>query len=798
MKKIIFTIICLATAFVFTAGHQANAQTQALDTLNKKFDYYRKHNLQEKIYLHVDRTTHLTGEIFWFKVYCVDGTFNKPLNVSKVAYVEVLDKNNLSLLQAKVPMEDGVGNGSLFLPASLTSGRYQLRAYTAWMKNTASDFFFHETITIINTFVKPDLVQPSAASETVTLNLFPEGGNLVDGIRSRVGVKATDKSGLPVDGHGAVINSANDTLSRFKTLHAGIGSFSITASQATALRVVFIDSKGHTSQKPLPNPIAEGYVMTTIDSGANLVVKVRAKFSDQNQRHIYLFAHARQVISCSEFKFLIQNECHFTIPKQKLQNGISHLTVFDENLTPVCERLYFKYPTEKLDISTTVDQSVFGGRRKVKIEIETHGRNKSLPANLSLSVFKNDSLSAIPTSLFEFLWLSSDLKGVIDKPEFYFSKSEGAELAIDNLMLTQGWRRFTWEEALGRNHNPKYAPEARRHIVRGKVLNSDGTPARSILTFLGSPDKIIRAYFSRSDAAGNVQFEVKEFSGLRQLVFQSVSKSDTLLSLSILNPFATDITDHMLPPFYLTESDQGALVERSVAMQVQDIFYADKKERYDKSDIDSLAFYGRADETYYLDDYTRFPVMEEVMREYVPGVMVRKRKDGFHFINLGREMKRMLSEDPLILLDGVRITNADEIMTLDPRKVKKLEVMTQNYYLGPVVVPGIVSYTTYKGDLAGFPLNPKNLVIDYEGLQLQREFYSPVYPTQKERDTRMPDQRSLLYWNPDITTDENGKVTIEFYTSDLTGNFSIHAEGLSKNGYSGSSRNSFSVRSFDN
>jgi len=190
--------------------------------------------------------------------------------------------------------------------------------------------------------------------------------------------------------------------------------------------------------------------------------------------------------------------------------------------------------------------------------------------------------------------------------------------------------------------------------------------------------------------------------------------------------------------------------------------------------------------------------MEEILREYVPGVFVRKRKDGFHFMLLDNVNKRMFDEDPWILLDGLPIFDADIIMSYDPLKVKKLEVMTRRYYMGVISMPGIVSFTTYGGDLEGFQLDPRSVSLDYEGLQLQREFYSPKYETPKQRETRLPDQRNVLCWEPVVTTDSNGKQQVEFYTSDLVGDYTVLIEGLSKDGSAGSGSSKFSVRPYEN
>lgn len=185
------------------------------------------------------------------------------------------------------------------------------------------------------------------------------------------------------------------------------------------------------------------------------------------------------------------------------------------------------------------------------------------------------------------------------------------------------------------------------------------------------------------------------------------------------------------------------------------------------------------------------------MREYVPGVLVRKRRDGFHFINLDVVNKNTFSEDPFIMLDGLPIFDADKIMAYDPLKVKKLEVVTRRYYMGVLSLPGIVSYTTYAGDLSGFNIDPHCVVMDYEGLQLQREYYTPRYENSKQRESRMPDQRDRLFWNPAVVTDSKGKQFIEFYTSDLTGDYEVLIEGISPAGAVGFGASKFEVVSLN-
>lgn len=133
-------------------------------------------------------------------------------------------------------------------------------------------------------------------------------------------------------------------------------------------------------------------------------------------------------------------------------------------------------------------------------------------------------------------------------------------------------------------------------------------------------------------------------------------------------------------------------------------------------------------------------------------------------------------------------------MEFDPLKIKKLEVVTKKFYSGNDVIEGIVSYTTYKGNLDGFQIDPNALVLEYEGLQLQREFYSPVYVTKEQEESRLPDFRNLLYWSPDIKTDEEGSSALDFYTSDRPGRYAVVVQGINSNGNAGSKVVYFTVK----
>jgi hypothetical protein len=208
---------------------------------------------------------------------------------------------------------------------------------------------------------------------------------------------------------------------------------------------------------------------------------------------------------------------------------------------------------------------------------------------------------------------------------------------------------------------------------------------------------------------------------------------------------------------------------------------------------DSASFFGKPDATYFLDDYTRFPVMEEVMREYVNGILVRKNRDGFYFMVNDPALSINYKEGPLILLDGIPVFDADDIIALDPLSIQKIETIRGGFTKGYLNCHGIVSYSSYKGDLGGY--KPPDFVtkLEMDGLQIRKSYIYPDYENLTDRNNRMPDFRNNLYWIPDMVRRSQQNEVVKFYTSDAITEYAIVINGISKNGIPYSAKATFMV-----
>lgn len=787
----ILLIACFSEAF---------SQSFNQDSLSNRFNQYTEQHLQEKIYVHTDRELYLAGEILWFKLYNINTASNTSDDFSKIAYVDIIDKDQKPVLQAKVAIDKGSGSGSLYLPVSLSSGNYQFRAYTSWMKNFSPDFYFEKNIRLINTLAKPEKQSALNNEDKFDIQFFPEGGNLVESLPAKVAFRAIDHQGKGIDFQGKLIDESNNNLLNFKPLKFGIGSFVFTPESGKKYRVMIEAPGSKTMVKDLP-AVQTGYVLQLENTGQDkLKVKVFANEGSSNQQLI-LFVHSRQLNKLNEKIDLSGGKGELLIDRNKLSEGISQFTLFSAAGIALAERLYFVRPLTKLNLDIKADQTAYSTRKKVSIELQSKDENGvNSDADASVSVYASSNPGSDEADIFDYLWLKSDLRGNVESPGYYLKNKDAiADEALDNLMLTHGWRRFVWQDVLSKK-NPvfRFIPEIDGHIIQGRIIDTrTQAPANNILAYLSLPGKKLHLYGARSNSSGLVNFHTRNIYGPAELVAQTDTQQDSTYKIEILSPFSKEYSGTKPSELILNENLKDQLFTQSLSSQVQNVYSSNKLRIFYPALVDSSAFYLKPDKTYLLDNFVRFNTMEEVLREYVAEVPVTRQKDDFsvwvivrpHLVNIPQNVK------PLIILDGVPIFDSgNKIIKYDPKKVRSLDVVAQKYYLGPLSFESIVNFTTYNGNLPDFQLDKRATISEYEGVQLKREFYSPVYETVAQSESRLPDFRNVMFWSPDVKIDSNGKKTISFYTSDQVNNYTIMLQGISSSGRAGSASLNIEVK----
>jgi hypothetical protein len=763
---------------------RAVSQNNSLAVLESKLKAYQRTFPSEKLYVHTDKNFYTAGEILWFKIYNCADSLNKTAVNSKVVYTELLDDHNSPVLQAKFSMDENTGNGSLELPLTLNSGNYNFRAYTNWMKNFGAGHFFEKKITIVNPF---KMLPPIEAVPAGTIDLFPEGGNLVNGIFSQIGFKIST-FGRPVSGKGYIIDENNDTAARFEPFKFGLGSFYFTPDIQHRYKAIYVFNDNSFISKSLPQIFAEGFVMHLDDESQKIKITVRT--NNQASSEVYLIAQNHQASKAAKQSSVANGVAIFSIDKTDLGPGVSQLTVFNQSRQPVCERLFFIKPSQETIVNATPSKETYTNREKVSLSISS---SSSIETDLSISVFQLDSLqNSDEHNINSYFWLESELSGKIENPQFYLAgESEEIKKATDHLMLTHGWRRFNWDNVLDQSTAAKFQTEDLGQMIVCRVTDPvTGQPVKGVKIFMSIPETTYKLFPGISNDSGIVRIRANEYFGKGEMILQTVERRDNY-KIEVIKPFSDQFTKVSNEPLILQETKKTLLENYSIGMQSQYIYTGDSIQKFSVPALkDSLPFFGRGQVSYLLDDYTRFTTMEEVLREYVREVNVGVRGGNLKFKLLNEVQHEYFSDNILVLIDGVPLPDPDKMFAVDPMKIRRIDIFPRSYVLGTSLFFGLANFSTYKENHENIDIDPKAVVLDYEGLQIKREFYSPDYSNTELWKSRIPDLRNTLYWSPNIANNQK----VQFYTGDNKGKFLIVIQGMTKEGTPLTAMSEFEVK----
>ena len=474
--------------------------------------------------------------------------------------------------------------------------------------------------------------------------------------------------------------------------------------------------------------------------------------------------------------------------------GISSITLFSEDGRFLRQRQLFTAPGPNEELVHTSKNS-FTQREKVSFEMVTTaiGSNTGI-ADLSVSVSSHrPGVGFQQLGLDEYLLVGNVLNDQMFRiAEVLNGPADKISSSINQLLIAYPKIDTAW---LSKDFiDQKYIPEYRAHLISGKMTNRlTREPARGVSAYLSVVGKHIQFNSTMSKIDGSLIFEMENFYGPKEMVLLTDHTKDSLYTIAIDDPFSSEYANIEVPAFDLDEELASWIKDQSQWMQVRNAYKRYEPASPLNQQVDTTAFYGEPDARYYLDDFTRFIVMEEVMREYVAGVNVRKNKEGFHFMVLDIDRNEIFQNNPLMLLDGIPVFDADDIIALDPLKIQKIETIKRRFHMGFLDCRGIVSFTSYKGDLSGYELKDNAVVMQYHGLQKKRPFYSPTYATEFEKRATTPDFRNVLLWVTGHGSLTNNNNSIEFYTSDAADTYQIFINVLTEDGKAYSDIRHFSV-----
>ena len=510
------------------SGPVAYAQTDHLllaTAVNNLKDTYGAKPV-EKVYLHLDKPNYFPGDTIWFKAYTVVGYTHGLSALSGVVYAELLNPQDSLVRRINLHLTAGVAWGDFALSGKLKPGNYHLRAYTNWMRNAGSDYFYDQRVNIGG--IAPGALLPSAATTNPDVQFFPEGGELVAGIRSKVAFKAIGVSGAGENIKGSVTDNEGTVAAEFESTHAGMGIFALVPQPGKIYTAKITLKDGRTFAVALPKVQEEGYTLSVNNARKDSIfIKVTANsktFQAKQNSSFFIIGQSNGAVYYTAEGTLKSPVFGTGISKERFPSGIVQFTLFADG-GPVCERIAFIKSNDTLKIDLTSANKTYPKRGEVKLDFSAkNDAGTPIAGSFSIAVINESRVGADENaegSIFSHLLLTSDLKGFVERPNYYFVDTTPAKLAeLDVLMLTQGYRRFEWKQIIA-------APDTRILNKPEKALSLEGTiktnggdvvPNAKLILTASRENTILDTV---SDALGNFKFTNLALSDTGKIVLQA-------------------------------------------------------------------------------------------------------------------------------------------------------------------------------------------------------------------------------------------------------------------------------------
>lgn len=869
MRKLltaVFILLCTTT------------QGQDIQQFLDKLQDYSLQNPQEKVYLHTDKPSYSAGENIFFKSYTTIGITNLFSSLSGILYAELISPANNVVQRVTISTPMGIGIGDFTLSDTITEGVYRIRAYTNWMKNAGSDYFFDKKVPIYNgrtdnvithttyekrtndvlykinlnsvtglpiskkrisyTITEGDKVvekksQTSSENGSIEIpinnkyvnpilklrfenidknivnkvvktidpkkqpatTLFPEGGKLLKDKINTIAAKSINSQGLGISSK-ILLKQGSDTIGVFQTNELGMGAISVFLNSGAPLEAEAEYADGTKSVLQVPRIHETGFSILVNNLNDNkLFAQLNASADQLDNSDVYFVVHhLAEVLFVSKSK-LNKEELVFTVEKSKLPDGVVTISILDSKFQPIIERPVFCLVQRNLNSRVLLNKSSYRTREKVEVNLDMgEGDDSLLMGAYSASVIDLGKVKfpeRAEAHILSSLLLSNDLKGYIENPNYYFNQEGNVKsVDLDYLMLTQGWRNIEWE-SVGLEVLPKFKPEKSLKIsgYTKKIGRSKPEPnakvqlisTRNYLDFIDTtsneegyfefdnllfPDSVKFIISARDAVKGKNNIDItyeydKEFPIDEKV---GALESDWDINRQYLDNLKSSKE-------FFAELERIGLKEKAILI---DEVVVTRKQSKAPDYSSNLNGPGNADQILGADDLSTCPTLEMCLAGRLMGVYFQ---NGVPYNTRGNQPMQ-------IVLDGMYIEseNISMINTADVESIEVLRNVNYTSIYGSNGANGLIVITSKRGSSALNNYVPKGiLTVQPQGFQVIKNFYKPAYDVD-EANKYNSDLRSTIHWEPAIVTNEQGKASFDFFTSDSKGKYLLLIEGIDLQG----------------
>lgn len=617
------------------------------------------------------------------------------------------------------------------------------------------------------------------------VSFFPEGGHIPFSTDAYIAFKALNGDGLSEDVKGQIIDDRGEVCTTFESSHLGMGHFRMYYMPGRTYHAICTNQDNVSKRFELPQALENSVSLKTMWSNNHLRVTL-AKSPNYKLPQLQLVAHVRGVVLYEQP--WDEGSGYINFDKNFFPAGIIHFLLIDRERNILSERLAFSAQSSTFAKTNTVfDKAKYDAREKINMTIEVTDENKvPLNGNLSLSVIDQKSTIIDTTStILSSLLLSSELKGYIESPNSYFKKDDiQSTLALDILMMTQGWRRYDVANILkGKITKDLPYPLESDEEVTGRVKGLFTSLKEGSISLVAMKDSVIGTSLTQPDNKGRFVFKNMDYPDGTKYIVQALTKKDkknvfieldpqksfpVLPTLKSYIPQRTSIEDERLSE----TNEEKATKDNMRTYNLEEVVVTTNRRKALKTK--SVYYSLNSSKVLTGEDAERINAISvlDLLRQ-IPGLTV-----------IGNEVRHR-NMTPMVILDNVPEDNFDydRINVSDISDVFLSPPISVMPIFGGRASGGAIVINTKKGFVERNRMNSNIQVCTPIGYQQAVEFYSPKYLTQEERDSNVPDLRTTIYWNPRVKLDNSGRANISFYAADLPTQYGVILEGVSSEGH---------------
>jgi len=770
-----------------------------LENIRSSLEKYYSIVHQQKVYLHLNNSSYKGGESIWFRAYVVDGVNHQPDTLSTNLYVELINSRKIVVDIRRIKLVNGFGYGDFILRDTVSEGLYQLRSYTNWMRNFDDDFYFTCNFSVSNPgfrkYISPKdakinkhiIKKDIKKSKYIDVQFFPEGGALVNGIESVVGFKAINLIGRSINVSGEVYDSDKNKIVSFSSVHDGMGTFRLRPGQDQKYYALVRSDEDEEIKVYLPEPTERGIVMTVDNSNDDYILidfnSNRVRTNDMTANAFSLIGQVRGRIYYSSVINLADEHAKARIEKSVFPTGIVQLTLFSYRYEPVAERLVFVNHHDNMIIKAYPEYVSPEESDSVRLLIDVHDADGNpLQSNISLSVLNEEQSNPdlLSGNILSNLLLTSDLKGYVENPGYYFRNGSDREReSLDNLMLTQGWRRFIWQDVIN-NEIPELNHPIEEYITIGGQITGDllKFPLKDCEVSLTILDKYNDEFFQKTNTKGYFQFDNMVYYDTVNVKIEALrpNKRKNLLIVLPQDEPAEIIKFYGTNRLTTVSERDNKSYRRKRNIEFKKALLEKEKEESEKNRLTSI--HGDPDYVIKSEDIpSGYSDALQVIKGRVPGVNVTGNN-----VTIRGVSTIYGSTEPLYLIDGVPVSDVNSVLSIPVEDIDRIEILKgpSTAIYGNRGSNGVIAIYTKRG------IFMKKGVIEFSmlGYYTPREFYQPKYEVVDTGSAEIFTS-SAIYWKPAIKTGLSGKAEVYFRVPESIAKYRIVVEGISDKGHPG-------------